>query len=299
MAVIAAMTLVAAERDNPPMVVHQRPGTEKALAALKQEDLSQSIQVIITGGIEQYLIPGSRSSAYGRPPDLDRMLSNRRVIKVMQDIQALPEDERGQECNRLFSKALLAHTNACRTVIMHEQNPSSPANRQSMLSSKMGLSAALFITAELGRLDLLGKQLKTLDEWNKEIEPLAYTPSPNPGHGTLLDDAYIAPDYELQVNVMRLGVLRAGNTELLKQVDVELASIGMRTNTLQIVPWNAETTAFEVFPNPLDTSKGVTTYTFYYWTGAYITRGSREDREIQKSFVDRLRSIVFNKGMAR
>ena len=273
-------------------MVHQHPGKEKAQAVLAREDLTKSVAEV-TGDEAQYLTPGYWPVDRTASIDLEMMLSNRRVIKLMQDIKNLPDDLREVECRRLFAVSFQKHTNACRTVVLHVLNPTSPKNEQSMLSTKMGLSAALFITAEIGRLDILGEQFKTLDQWCNEIEPLAYVPHPRAGQ--TLENAWIAPDFRLQVNVLRLGVLRAGKEDTLSKVDLELVSIGMKTNYLSIVPWNAKTTEFEILPDsPLDTSKGLVKYQLYDWDRAYRRPlYPRSEWELQKPFVRKLQAIIF------
>ncbi len=173
----------------------------------------------------------------------------------------------------------------------------------------MALSAALFIAADSTNLDILEEQFEQLDQWRVEIEPLAKLPDRHMTNivVTALDDSVITPDYRLQVNVLRLAALQSGNAEMLKQVDEACAEIQMTTNTIPIVAWNAETTVFELLPDsPLDTSKGVTTYTFYDWSYKmthdhanylYLVRHHSNDlpaADEEKKFVKKLESIVFH-----
>ena len=172
----------------------------------------------------------------------------------------------------------------------------------------------MFIAAETTNLDLLEKQFSQLDQWRAEIEPLAKLQNRHLTNITFtaLDDSVITPDYRLQVNVLRLAALRSGNAEMLKKVDEACAGIQMKTNTIPIVAWNAETTVFELLPDsPLDTSKGVTTYTFYDWSDKmthdhanylYLVRIHSNDlpsADEEKMFVKKLESIVFRRSVVR
>ena len=173
----------------------------------------------------------------------------------------------------------------------------------------MTLSAALFITADATNLDILEKQFAQLDQWRAEIEPLAKLQNRHLTNiiAPALFDSTITPDYRLQVNVLRLAALRTGNAEMLKRVDEACAGIQMTTNILPIVAWNAETTVYELLPDsPLDTSKGVTTYTFYDWNDnmthdhanyIYLVRIHSNDlpaADEEKMFVNKLEAIVFS-----
>ena len=303
----------------PPRVLIQmppqrHPGKERMLATLKEESLDQS-SVLLMGDREQYFFPFAGMSKFGEDvqQDLEQVLSDRRFVKVLQEIESLPKSEGKAKCELLFSRAFQSHTNGCRVAIDFALDPSAtiPTNSESlyMLSGQMTLSAALFIAADTANLDLLEKQFAQLDQWRAEIEPLARVQD---RHGKIaarpaLGDSVITPDYRLQVNVLRLAALRSGNAEMLKQVDEACAGIQMTTDTIPIVAWNAETTVFELLPDsPLDTSKGVTTYTFYDWSDKmardhsdYLDRNlvntnDSPAADAENVFVKKLESIVFH-----
>jgi hypothetical protein len=297
-----------------PIAPHRHPGKERMLATLNNENLDQSIEQLFDDR-EQYFFPFAGMSNVGEDPqqDLEQMLSTRRSVKVLQEIESLPKSEGKAKCELLFSRAFQQHTNACRIMINWSLDPSAPPHHQDLLFSLMTLSATLLITADATNLDILEKQFAQLDQWRAEIEPLAKLQNRHMTNIiiTALDDSVITPDYRLQVNVLRLAALRSGNAEMLKQVDEACAGIQMTTNTIPIVAWNAETTAYELLPDsPLDTSKGVTTYTFYDWSYKmthdhanyfYLVRIHSNDlpaADEEKMFVKKLEAIVFH-GNAR
>jgi hypothetical protein len=161
----------------------------------------------------------------------------------------------------------------------------------------------MFIAADTARLDVLEQQFAQLDQWRDEIEPLAKLPNQRISTNVpALFDFVIAPDFRLQVNVLRLAALRSGNSEMLKRVDEECARIQMKSKTIPIVSWNAETTIFELrLDSPLDKSKGVTEYTFYNWSDKMrpVSSGGLLLNIDQKTFVRELESIVFPKSVVR
>lgn len=290
---------------TPNVTPHRHPGKERMLATLKDESLDQSIKLLIDDR-EQYFFPFRPSDLNigGGQEDLEQMLSTRRSVKVLQEIKELPQSKGDEKCEVLFSTAFQLHTNICRAMIRYVTDPSAPTNNRSVLGPKMGMAAAMFIAADTARLGVLEKQFVKLDQWRDEIKPLANLTNRIIPFLPALTVVAIAPDFRLQVNVLRLAALRSGDAKMLKEVDEACAGIQMTTNTIPIMAWNAETTAFELLPDsPLDTSKGVTAYTFYDWNfkmavdyaNSIFDTNSDELPGIkdEQLFVKKLESIVF------
>jgi hypothetical protein len=271
------------------------------MPSLKKESLDQSIELMVNE-VSQYFMPVRHQGFYSED-DLENVLSDRRTLKLLQEISALLKGRGSAACQLLFSTAFQRHTNACRAMIKYATDPSAPENHYSTLCSIMAMSAAMFIAADTARLDVLEQQFAQLDQWRDEIEPLAKLPNQRISVNVpALFDFVIAPDFRLQVNVLRLAGLRSGNSEMLKRVDEECARIQMKSKTIPIVPWNAETTIFEVWgDSPLDKSKGVTEYIFYNWSDkmAPVLSGGDRVNIDQKQFVRELESIVFPKSVVR
>ena len=290
---------------------HRHPGKERMVATLKGESLDQSIRLLVDE-TKQYFGPFARHIGVDLQEDLDQILSTRRFVKVLQEIKELPRSKGDAKCELLFTMAFQSHTNICRAMIKVSTDPSAPTNGQSIRGPKMGMAAAMFIAADTARFGVLERQFATLDHWRAEIEPSAklqdrrfltmYWPA--------LMDINITPDRRLQVNVLRLAASRSGNAKMLKEVDEACASIQMTSMTFPLVPWNAETTAFEILPDsPLDTSKGVTEYKFYDWQdrmsgnhASYLGQTSSDNRPLvdeEQVFVKKLESIVFQRNDVR
>ena len=205
-----------------PIAPHRHPGKERMLATLKDENLDQSINQLFEDR-EQYIFPFGITSKVGVDPqqNLEQMLSDRRFVKVLQEIKSLSNSEGKAKCELLFSRAFQQHTNACRIMVNWALDPSAQPFHQDLLYSKMALSAAVFITADTTNLDILEEQFAQLDQWRAKIEPLARLQNRHITVITIraLDDSVITPDYRLQVNVLRLAAFRSGNAEMLKKVD--------------------------------------------------------------------------------
>jgi len=265
------------------------------IKALKKENLEESMDMLIKDD-QQYFDPGFITDIKNAQNDTEWMLSARRSIKLLQSIKALSGTERETKCDQLFSKALQAHSNAFLTILRHETDPSSPINRQSLGATTAAMCAAMFITADMGRLDLLSRQFVRLDESRSAWEPrlLAHESAKL---GSMAELEYrMAPDNRFQVNVLRLAAVRADNGALLKQVDAECALTNMKTSEIPIVAWDARTTWFDARRHHagisiIDRIKGVSNYTFYDWdSGDLFSHKDKQERLVRK-----LRSIILNR----
>jgi len=279
---------------------HRHPGKEKMVATLKGETLDRSSE-LVSGDYEQYFFPFVPRAVVGGEEDLEQLISTRRFWKVLLEMKELSETEERNRCERLFFDAFAKHTNICYAMAKWVTDPSAPENHRSVLGTRMAMAAAMFVAADTGKLDVLEKQIDRLRKWRNEFEPIAKLPDRRfpSNYVSAVEDLVITPDYRFQVNVLRLAALRSGNLGALKEVDEACAAIHMKSNTLPMVRWDAQTTILEVLPDsPLDTSEGVTEYTFYDWSDTMTFNRIRfgntwpaDDEE--KAFIEKLGSIVF------
>jgi len=265
------------------------------LDILRNEDTSKSLENL-TGSEEQYLFPGYfGGDIVSAQNDLEVMLSNRRSVKVIQSVASLPETESNATCSALFSKAFDLHTNSFHAAMRHIADPKAPRNEQSLVSTKLAISVALFASAESGNLQLLQEQLNLLSRWHSAMAPLAALPPPGkPPYVFSLPPALVGPDNRLIVNILRIAAWRSQNEVILKRFEAECGKFGMRSHQLPIVAWDATTTAFEILPDsPLDTSRGVVSYVVQDWPSELgsLDYGARD--RLERELIVRLESIVF------
>ena len=261
------------------------------VATLRQESLEESMDhLIAVKYYEQYLYPGFFGAMPFSQDDLEIMLSARRSIRVLQDIEKLRDRERESMCKRLFSKALEANTNSLNAVLRHEDDPTSKFEPQPGGSSVMTMALAMFIAADIGRLDILHEQFTQLDECRAAVHVgILACKAAHPASIVHLLERRAVPDNRFQANVLRLAACRSGNANVLEGVDAECERTGMRTHEIDIVPWDARTTWFEhLVATPMDTSKGVRRLQACDWDDD----GLEFPNEAQERIVAKLRSIV-------
>jgi hypothetical protein len=222
------------------------------------------------------------------------MLSNRRSVKVLQEIEKLPPNHRPLKCRELFDQALEAHTNAWNMILKSEDDPSASTNQQSLYATKEALCVAMFITADIGEADLLSTEFRRLDEVRREFEPrVTANKLSHPHDGAWLLNECIVPDNRFQVNALRLAATRVGETgDLLKRCDEECARVKMKKKEMPIVPWFSRVALFDCLPEgPLDTNHVVFNLTSYDWKSPmdiFVNKAGEDE------VINHLRAILFH-----
>ena len=264
------------------------PRIDNLVAALKKERPPELINNLITND-QQYFDPGFSTSRSFAQIDLEIALSSRRFIKFLQSVEKLSKMDREITCRQFFSKAFQAHTNAIYVILNHEDNPSSAANDLSLFGTKEAICEAMFIIADIGRLDLLSAQFAQIDQFRKEIEPvIEIHKSKHPfGVWAMLQHSFV-PDRRFEVNVLRLAAIRSGSKDKLEKFDAQCDAINMQKREVPIVAWDARKTWFE---RPVQRSvpfdKIVLNLVAYDWA-----EDDSHNYRLQDETASKLRSIV-------
>lgn len=297
--IVAASRHPRGRRSGEIPVFRQRINAE--LATLKAETLENSILNIITND-QQY--HGYITEALGADINLEQMLAARRVVKVLEDVKALPPGKRRAACIDMFTQALGIHTNAYRVMMSNVEDPSSPQNKQSLLASQIGLCAAMFTAADLGLLDVLSNEFAQLDWFQNEVVEKRMVRNASAYDGVMgqlrahVTRYYAVPDNRFQLNVLRLAASRhvKAEEEMLGLVDAELRTnrVQVRSMEIPVTAWDAHTTWFEqIGPvrSPMDTREGVTHYVFLEW----LHDSDSRNKDLQQQLIHRLRELIFGK----
>jgi hypothetical protein len=244
---------------------------------------------------------GPSSEVLGAESQLEAMLSARRAIKALNTLEALPMNKRVEKCRELFDRVfrVYADTLEGRLGLGKLETPDRP--RYVAIQS---LCLAMFATAETGGRDILAREFLALDELRKRLENLiadnkaacseaarkAGCPDLEMCKSDMLEAC--APDRRFRVNVLRLAVARDPHApdNLLTQIDAYCRGTGMTATELRIVPWNARTTCFE--GSPLDTSKGVTKYSFYDCGGAASLEMFDGKAPLKREILEEVRKLA-------
>ena len=221
--------------------------------------------------------------------DLERMLSDRRTIKILDHIQGLSGYNKALACEALFAKAFQIHTNIFAVWVRMQADPEIK-QKSSVESSRLTVLLAMFATADSGNRALLAKQFEQLDRFMDEANRTIAAQPPKAKTDLSTYFPLIFPQQNRSLlNVLQLAADRETNhsLKLSDQVERELKQANMANTEVPIVPWNARTTYFETGAGDVDTNKHVTIYTFYDWTG-----NSKMGSEPQIALVKKLREIV-------
>lgn len=149
----------------------------------------------------------------------------------------------------------------------------------------------MFITADIGRLDLLSSQFAEFDQFRANIEPILIKlrAAQHLGVSVFLE-LHVVPQNQFQVNVLRLAASKVpGDAAMLAQIDAECVHANMKAHEIPIVAWDARTTWFDILPkSPMDTRKGVVNYKVYDWQPGDVNL----HKDLQDQVVHKVRSIL-------
>ena len=272
----------------------QRQRIDALVATLERETWDQSVENLVTNQNQYYDLAAGATGAMFAEPELEEMLSVRRAIKVLNMLEARPMKQRLEGCRQLFDRVFRVHADEIERWMGLGKGPR--IDRPWWHPPAHALCMAMFAAAETGRRDLLAEEFLRLDALRRRVEGLIAD-----NRTACLETARIQgrsgdfegwktsmlslcyPQPRSLLNVLRVAVSRDPHApvDLLGKIDEYCRSVEMTATEVPIVPWNARTTCFEFrVGSAVDTSKGVTKYSFYDWGGE--TRQERKGRKTPK-----------------
>ncbi|MDR1384482.1 MAG: hypothetical protein LBJ67_11670 [Planctomycetaceae bacterium] len=242
---------------------------------MSTERLEDSIHQLLYDGTDQFFYPGTLESSSLKfyEGNFEEMLSNRRSVKILAEIQAMPPKEREAFCKSLFKRALEIHKKIFNDIFVSPNDNSD--NTMTLMSTRNFLCVSLFVSAEFTSLEIFNDEIALFHKFredvvialkncvtNGQLEQGFVKYYTQGGSGNLM------PDNRFLVNVMVIALRR-----VYKEDDVALLLSKImpdyRVKDVLIVPWNADTTAFDI-PTYMegirvDLSKGSRTLHLLEW----------------------------------
>ncbi len=228
---------------GPPQEVPlQRQWVDALIATLKRETWDQSIENLVTNG-NQFSDLAARASEKGAEAQLEEMLSARRAIKVLNTLQALPTNQRVQECRELFDRVFRVYADEIeRRLGLGKLGP--PIDELWWVPPTHALCLAMFAAAEAGQRDLLAEEFLRLDELRTRVESLiadnktaCSETARKRGFGVLEEWKtsmlfLCAPQPRFLINVLRVAVSRDPHApaNLLEKINAYLPKQGHHRN---------------------------------------------------------------------
>ncbi len=268
----------------------QRRRIDAIIAELQSETLDQSIRGLLE--YRQYTYPNYHSPKKAAQVDLEVMFSNRRSVKVLQQLQALPPGARETRCREIFDTFLHVHNKTLEKIMNRIEDPGVPKSEYTMRETVTSLCLAMFATAVCASTDAVAEQFVRLDE----VQEMVARRLAEKG------DAYMeiqkrimrercTPDRRCQWNVLRQAAARVSGKGERTLAKIDEMCQGFSKNEIPVVAWDAHTTWFDVPRRmeriPIDTSKGVTSYVVLDWP-----RNIYLDSDQQRELVQRIRGVV-------
>lgn len=269
-----------------------RARIDSLISAIQSETLEQSCKRLYES-TDQYFYPGYTSGKKAHQLNLEVMLSNRRSVKVIEELVQLSDEVRDIECEKRFDQLLGVHTSALRAACRHAEDASAPKNEQSLKSTQLALCAVMFATAKAASTRLLVSQCDALAALRIEIErTFAEQGKRYPADFVLAARRYVTPDNRFRLNVLLLHAERLANEALSEAIQQYQASYPKAE--VAICGWAAATTQFDVVYRmegvPIDQSKGVQEYTLFDWPEDKFYDTAAQ-QQIVDALLEQVRSI--------
>jgi hypothetical protein len=271
-------------------VPEQRQRIDGFIKQLSTERLEDSIHQLLYGGTDQFYYPGTLESSSLKfyEDNFEEMLSNRRSIKILTEIYAMSPKEREIFCKSLFERAMEIHKKVFNDVFVSPDESSDSAT--GLESTRNLLCISLSASAEFTALQIFNEELAILRKFQEEVVVDLKICVSNGKLEQTIADYYIRggggcflPDNRFLVNIMVIALRKVYKesdiSSLLSKIMPEY-----RTKDVLIVPWNADTTAFDIPVHMegirVDLSKGSRTLRLLEWPSAWATLQYDREREV-------------------
>ncbi|MDR2172346.1 MAG: hypothetical protein LBP59_19550 [Planctomycetaceae bacterium] len=271
-------------------VPEQRQRIDGFIKQLTTELLEDSIRQLLYGGTDQFYYPGTLESSSLKfyEDNFEEMLSNRRSIKILDEIRVMPPQKREEFCKSLFERALAIHKKVFDDVFVSLTEGSD--DTVSLQSTRNLLCVSLFASAEFTALKTFNEEVVILRKFYEDVVAALKICVSNSQLEQVIADNYtqggsgsLMPDNRFLVNVMVIALKKVYNEN---DISLMLSKImpEYRTKDILIVPCNADTTAFDI---PVymegvlvDLSKGSRTLRLLEWPNAWAILQYYRERNV-------------------
>jgi hypothetical protein len=209
------------------------------------------------------------SGLKGAQINFEEVLSNRRCLNVLDELDKLRNSERDAKCKAIFDAMMERHTKAVRKAIQHKKDPSSPKNSTSIRGTVLGVSAALLAEARYATAATFTDSLDKVEAFRDEIEAAlgSHPQWREQGFAHVLS-GYCTPDDRFLLNALKVYSER-GDVAIFEKFERECE--GLEKSTVAVRPWNAEPLWFDLARRGIliGSSRDETIYELYNWPGLF------------------------------
>jgi len=231
------------QNENPPM----HPVVAKRVLQLSSETLDESFRKLASYDDGQYVHPGYTTNVQFKENHLQRLLSNRRFIKVLQEFENLPPEQAKTKAEE-FHRIAMNHYSTVTHALLdeYEKNPYPEANPDSY-HLKFMILASLALTASLGDFPLVMQQI---DEWGTgpaDVRKRLLTMYPMELLETCTLENTFFFDTSSFVSILMFAAERSGTMP--ENVKTIINEADCEIDDIPLVAWNADRTYYDDLRN--------------------------------------------------
>lgn len=226
-----------------------------------------------------YYWPGYRSEQSHDQADFETILSNRLTWRILDILSTVPRSE--ALAKGICVQAHKEHRSAIEAILTaHESGVRIPADRrQSVLGTKFGLGAAIFVLAHFAGPDRVVEELQRMhecaDRYRDRLQEHADRYSPSYRSATRV---YWELDNVYQFNAIAFAAERNGALDPSRRQRIRDLLSALPSTSVVITHWDAKVSSYDiahvVHRRPIDETGGTQTLKVYQFTPGMLYRDS-------------------------
>jgi hypothetical protein len=259
----------------------QQDRIQRRIQLLAKESFDESVTHLVD--FNMYSSPSFHTPNKFAQTCLERMLSNRRCIKLFNELTSLSKESAERKCEEIFAFALTEHSRTVQRIFQMYDDPQAQKNTQSLEGTQLAICAAMFYTSMTSNAKMLDAEFAQLEQFRSSVELRLSQPHKLPDGGPFLMRHLCMPDHRFQINTIWLLSQR---DETLHSIRATLEPYVIE-HTLDLVPWNAATTVFDFTHRhqgvPIDRSLGVISLKVVSWKGTLEYERDKQAEVVSKA----------------
>ena len=213
---------------------------------LSTETLDESFRKLATYDNGQYNEPGFMTQSVTEHTDMQRLLSNRRVIKVLQEFENLPFEQAKDKAEELHKIAMNHISRVINTKLDQYEKTREPLPHDNEHQhAKYMIMTSLLLSASLGDIPLVMRQIDELGQGPEDVRKRILANKTLYPSGlkdcTLENTPYF--DTTSFVSILMFAVERSGTAP--ENVKRKIAEASCEIVDIPLVEWNADRTYYD------------------------------------------------------
>ncbi len=218
--------------------------------------------------------------------DIDRVLSSRRVLRLLSLLERMPREAASRECQRIFEYTLSEVKTTVERVLKKYEDPDAPENQQSLRGNKLGLCSAIFLSTRFCDAATVMQQMQAVEEYQTDVMERLVE-----GQGVYLKAEQVTiplrfPDNRFKLNIFASLVLSGEGSDAGAKAEFSRYLENFSSGRIVVTAWDDSPGWYDYSwvsrGVPLDTSKRAEEITIYRWPGMQHYQHEKQEQDLER-----------------